>query len=49
LLHAFTISTKATFSRQNPTCYHNGIPASQLLVIQRTPHHSFSQQCHLCK
>jgi hypothetical protein len=48
-VHALTLSTKAGFSRCNPERYRNGTLASQLLVIRKTPHHSFSQQCRLRK
>jgi hypothetical protein len=45
LLHSLKPSTFAGFPRCNPNCYYNGIPTSQLLVIRKTPHRSFSQQC----
>jgi hypothetical protein len=48
-LHALKPSTFAGVSRCNPKRYNNGILASQLLVIQKTPHHLFSQQCRLRK
>jgi hypothetical protein len=49
LLHALKLSTYVGFARRNPTCYHYGIPTSLLLVIRKTTHHSFSQQCRLHK
>ena len=49
LLHALKLSTYSEFSCWNPTCYHYGIPTSQLLVIQKTTRHLFYQQCRLRK